>query len=84
METIEYRHLDKTTWARGPWDDEPDKIQWMTQAGFPGLAVRGPLGAWCGYVGVSEGHPWFQKYYDGCEMADEDWWPHGGLTYADF
>jgi hypothetical protein len=79
MERIEYRNvLDKSDWARGAWDDEPDKIQWQDEAsGLPCLIVRGPSGALCGYVGVSPGHPWHGSDYDSCDVA-----VHGGLTFA--
>jgi len=79
MKTIEYRTQDKSTWeVRGEWDNEPDKVQWKDEAtGLPCLIVRGPLGAWCGYVGVSEGHKFFGKDYD-----DVDADVHGGLTFA--
>lgn len=54
MERIEYRGVvDKSGWARGVWDSEPDKIQWQdAETGLPCLIVRGPVGALCGYVGV--------------------------------
>lgn len=64
METIEYRTADKTGWGAGPWQQEPDKRQWQDEAtGLPCLAVRGPGGHWCGYVGVAEGHPLYRKGY---------------------
>jgi hypothetical protein len=64
MKTIEYRTLDKSEWLVGPWLDEPDKIQWPDAAtGLPCLMVRGPLGSWCGYVGVAEAHPLYQIDY---------------------
>ena len=80
MERIEYRGvIDKTDWLRGPWDSEPDKIQWRDEAtGLPCLIVRGPAGSLCGYVGVAPGHPWHGKHYDdGCDVD-----VHGGLTFA--
>ena len=40
---------------------------------------RGSLGNWCGYVGVAEGHPWFERDYD--ELAVD---VHYGLTFAAF
>lgn len=62
----------------GPWDHEPDKIQWSDDAtGLPCLIVRGPLGALCGYVGVPEGHPWY-----GVEFSAVNAEVHGGLTYS--
>jgi hypothetical protein len=83
METKEYRTVDKSAWGPGPWMDEPDKMQWQDEAtGLPCLIVRNPAGAWCGYVGVAEGHPAFDKLYseellNGIEV-------HGGLTCAKF
>ena len=49
--------VDKSAWDRGPWDDEPDRVEWRVPE-LPQLAclvVRGPLGSWCGYVGVPPG-----------------------------
>jgi hypothetical protein len=64
----------------GEWNDEPDKIQWIDDAtGLDCLMHRSPSGAWCGYVGVAEGHPAFGKDYDGVDVE-----VHGGLTYAEF
>lgn len=80
METIEYRTVDKSKWGAGPWQDEPDKMQWQDEAtGLPCLIVRAPwTGALCGYVGVPQGHPAYgQDYYS----LNVD--VHGGLTFAD-
>lgn len=79
MKTLKYKTIDKSDWPRGPWDDEPDKMQWMDKkTGLPCLIVRGPHGSWCGYVGVPKAHPAFEKGYD-----DVDASAHGGLTFAD-
>ena len=81
-----YTTVDKSEWGDGPWQDEPDKVQWKDEAtGLPCLAKRhGRAGHWCGYVGVPEGHPAFGKDYDDVRVATDDGWPdaHGGLTYA--
>jgi len=78
MKTIDYRFVDRTGWGSGPWDDEPDKVQWQDpKTGLPCLARRGPAGAWCGYVGVPKGHPLHGAHYD---AVDAD--VHGGLTYS--
>jgi hypothetical protein len=69
--------LPKEEWAPGPWHDEPDHVV-FEHAGYPCILHRNLLGAWCGYVGVPEGHPWFGKGYD-----DVDANVHGGLTYAE-
>lgn len=81
METKEWRHVDKSKYERrGPWDREPDKIQWQDEStGLPCLIVRGPSGALCGYVGVAEGHKYYGKEYENCPVD-----VHGGLTFSDF
>lgn len=89
-----YRFVDKSDWDDGPWQEEPDKIQWRDEAtGLACLAVRHSRhGHWCGYVGVAEGHPAFGKGYDDVQglapIQPEDEWQgfdvHGGLTFADF
>lgn len=71
--------IDKSGWGPGPWQEEPDKVEWTT-LGFPCLITRIPrLGHLCGYLAVPPGHPWHGKSYN-----DEGWDPevHGGLTYA--
>lgn len=84
-----YSTIDKSEWGDGPWQSEPDKVQWTDEAtGFPCLANRTASGGhWCGYVAVSEGHPAFGVGYDDVRVLDEDGdatWPevHCGLTYA--
>ena len=78
METKEYRTIDKSTWGAGPWQDEPDKMQFPDpESGLPCLIVRNPQGALCGYVGVSEGHHYYKK--DGYEF---DLSVHGGITFT--
>lgn len=60
----------------GPWDDEPDKVQWVDgDTDLDCLAVRNHMGAWCGYVGVPPGHPSYGKY-------DDQFSVHGGITFA--
>lgn len=92
METIEYRTVDKSDWADGPWKNEPDKRQWQDpETGLPCLIVRGPAGALCGYVGVPKGHPWHGMGYSGngeWGSPEREKSPeavvdvHGGLTFA--
>lgn len=81
METIEYKDvIDKTSWARGEWDNELDKKQWLDPiSGLPCMIKRNHMGVWCGYVGLSESHLDYGRDY-----ADVDADVHGGLTYADF
>lgn len=83
MERIEYQNLPRAADAigcefpPGPWNDEPDKVQWPSDTGLPCMIRRGGFGAWCGYVGVPPGHP-----LHGLGYSDVDVDVHGGLTYA--
>lgn len=54
-ERVEHK-IDRTDWPAGPWDGEPDRIEWRHR-GFPCLMLRNAYGGWCGYVGVSPEHP---------------------------
>lgn len=79
METKEWTNVNKSKWGDGPWQSEPDKMQFPDEAtGLPCLIVRNNSGALCGYVGVPEGHPAYKKHYDDVS-ADV----HGGLTFSD-
>ncbi len=86
--------INKSGWGEGEFQNEPDKLEWVDeQTGYPCLVVRQPShGALCGYVGVTESHPWFGinlnqslsgngKNYDVPESIIN---VHGGLTYSDF
>lgn len=79
METKTYTTIDRSAWPAGPWDGEPDKVQWQDGAtGLPCLAVRHHhSGHWCGYVGVPPNHPLHGKGY-----SDVDVRVHGGLTFS--
>lgn len=82
MEAREYRTQDKTGWGPGPWQDEPDKMQFVDQAtGLPCLIVRSPSsGSLCGYVGVPETHKAFELHYDAELVRGIN--VHGGLTFS--
>lgn len=68
---------DGATFAEeGPWMTEPDREEWRHN-GVPCLAVRGPMGAWCGYAATPPGHPWHGQSYD--DITAE---AHGGLTFS--
>jgi hypothetical protein len=77
MQTIEGKWRDDL--PDGPWNDEPDKVQWPDPTtGLACMIRRGPLGQWCGYVGVDETHPWFGKGPEDIRVI-----VHDGITYAD-
>lgn len=88
MQTWTTRQDDKALWGPGPWDSEPDKAHWISPStGFDCLMVRGPLGAWCGYVGVGPDHPWYGRNYyeeDSLSGLDDHVRVHGCVTYAGF
>jgi hypothetical protein len=50
--------LPKSQWGPGPWQDEPDGLDWRDEATGFACAIRRnlTLGSLCGYVGVPPGH----------------------------
>ena len=84
METLTYTNVnDRSKWPEGPWDLESlDKMQWRDPvSGLPVMIKRGPMGAWCGYVGIEDpDHPWFEHH----DYMDIDVQVHGGLSFAAF
>src|SRR5690606_29850193 len=76
----ETRWHDRSEWPPGPWDNEPEDTVECRVAGFPCLLVRGPSGAWCGYVGVPPGHSLHGKSYG--DDAVDALNVHGGITYG--
>lgn len=81
MNYQEWTWIDRAAlgWPSGEWDGEPDKVHWKDdETGLDCLAVRNPRrGNWCGYVAVTQGHPYFEK--DGGDFE-----VHGGITFTDF
>lgn len=72
----------KQAWGPGPWQEEPDKVQWEDEVtGLACLAVRNAYsGNWCGYVGVNDKHPLYGTPY---QQVDDRYDVHGGLTFSD-
>lgn len=71
--------IDRAGWGPGPWDGEPDRIE-FEHAGLPCLMRRvAATGAWCGYVAVPPGHPDHGKSWGDADVEVE---VHGGLTYS--
>lgn len=82
---------------RGPWDDEPDKVQWIDPVtDLDCLIHRNHMGGLCGYAAVPPEHPFHGKDYGACLLDPEcgetlcDHTPdtiivvHGGLTFSGF
>lgn len=74
--------MDKSKWERGPWDSEPDRMEFRVPdcPGFACLMVRNLLGSWCGYVGVPPGHRAHGKWLGDADLMVVK--VHGGITYA--
>lgn len=66
-------------WTAGaePWLTEPDREEWVSAGGSRCLVRRGAMGALCGYVAVSVGHPWH-----GLDWVDIPAHVHGGCTWV--
>jgi len=77
-ELMEKRIVDRSSWGKGEWDNEPDRVDFI-HAGFSCFMLRGPVGSWCGYVGVPKGHPAYEVDYSD---LDSNLDVHGGITYA--
>lgn len=80
MENPNDYQVDRTGWPKGPWDDEPDRIEWRFEdnPSLVCLMVRNQMGAWCGYVGLPAEHPFHGDKYD----DHYDLNVHGGPTYS--
>jgi hypothetical protein len=59
--------LPKNRWGEGPWQNEPDRLEWTDQeTGLHCLIIRTNIsGSLCGYVGVEPSHPAHGLDYDG-------------------
>jgi hypothetical protein len=80
--------MDKTLWGAGPWQMEPDQLEFEYK-GFKCELKRNHVGCWCGYVGIPKDNPILADIDD---INDEDYMNmdydnipldvHGGLTYG--
>ena len=78
MSQMSVPQCDKSEWGPGPWQHEPDLVEFR-HAGFPCVVKRNASsGNFCGYVGVPPTHPDHGKNYN-----DVDVEVHGGLTFGD-
>jgi hypothetical protein len=64
----------------GPWQGEPDMVEWVDETLLPCLIIRSTFGNFCGYVGITKDHPLFRVGY--CDI-EQNLDVHGGLTYSD-
>lgn len=76
---------NKSEWGEGPWQNEPDRLEWIDEStGYPCLARRNMGGGfWCGYVGIPKDHSLHGKGRDApSELDNEGIDVHGGVTYS--
>lgn len=59
----------------GPWDDEPDRIEWVSASGRPCLMLRNNYWVWCGYALADD-----ETVADSRVTYNLD--VHGGVTFA--
>lgn len=79
MTVVSETWMDRRTWRAGPWDSEPDRVDWTDEAsGYPCLMLRNAFGVWCGYVAVPPGHPFHGRDHDAVDVR-----VHGRLTFAE-
>lgn len=73
-----WHKVDKAEWPDGPWKDEPDRAQWIDgKSGLDCLITRSHMGNFCGYVGVPETHPLYNRDYEEASLS-----VHGGVTFS--
>ena len=84
MPEISYHTIDKSNWGDGPWQNEPEKVQYFDdETGYPCLIKRvDHSGHLCGYVGIGPSHLLYKKSYK--DLYDLDIKIHGGLTFSSF
>jgi hypothetical protein len=71
-----YRRGEFKGLKKGPWDSEPDTIEWVFKNSLCKI-IRNSLGSLCGYACVYPGHPGFGEHYNHVEYS-----AHGGLTFS--
>jgi len=69
--------VKSAAWGPGPWDDEPDRLEWV-HAGLPCVIRRNrTMGVLLGYVGIPTGH----RVASMMLGASEDLRVHDGVTF---
>jgi len=78
METLNW--IDKSAWADGEWQQEPDRIEWVF-LGFPCLITRQNESWLCGYVGIPPSHPYYGKDREDKELKEIS--IHKSITFSE-
>lgn len=62
------KEIDRTGWPPGPWDSEPDEMEWVDEkTGYACMIRRNQMGSLCGYVEVPKKHPYYGFYYSSAD-----------------
>lgn len=86
QETIQVHHekceeSKSETKKRGPWNDEPNRLNWKHK-GLDCMLVRHFSSLhWCGYVGLEKSHPLHGVDYNDDRLNEVR--VHGGMTYSE-
>lgn len=72
-----YKFVDKAGWGAGPWQVEPDRVEWERD-GFACMVIRHfRYGNLNGYAGVPFDHKLWGRDYVGFDID-----VHGGLSFS--
>jgi hypothetical protein len=80
---LEAEHKMKLFFPVRPWENEPDRAEWVHDNGYKCRIRRNHItGTLCGYVGVSCKNKFYGVHYDNSALnfLNE---VHGGLSYAE-
>ena len=73
--------VDKSTWGPGPWQSEPDFLEWDDlETGLSCRIRRNGSGSLCGYVGVPKSYSTYEQKYDDLNHV----YCHRGLTFSNW
>jgi hypothetical protein len=64
--------LPKSQWGKGPWQDEPDHLEWDDQETGLRCMIEREIyfGTLCGYVGIGPTHPAYEIHHDGASFEE--------------
>lgn len=73
--------IDRSRWLSGPWDDEPDRLWWVSRDGqrLCRLQRSDITGTWAGYVEVTIN----PRPTDPIPIDIDTLRVHGGITYCE-
>lgn len=72
-----YNLIDKSTWPKGPWNEEPDLVNLRIREYYCQI-IRTDFGVLNGYVALWKGHKEYGKGYNSIDID-----VHGGLSFSE-